>query len=124
MCGILGQINREGAVDRALFERMLATLAKRGPDQDGMHFSANAALGHKRLSILDLSEYGRQPMLNEAGGVAMVFNGEVYNYKEVRGSLTARYNWRSRTDTEVLINAYKELGQEISLSMWRCLNMS
>ena len=113
MCGILGQINREWAVDMDLFGRMLATLGKRGPDQEGVYFSGNIALGHKRLSILDLSESGRQPMLDDDGGVAMVFNGEVYNYKEVRGSLMARYNWRSRTDTEVLINAYKELGQGV-----------
>ncbi len=93
MCGILGQINREGAVDKALFERMLATLGKRGPDQEGVYLSANTALGHKRLSILDLSEYGRQLMLDEAGSIAIAFNGEVYNYKDVRGSLKGSYKY-------------------------------
>jgi asparagine synthase (glutamine-hydrolysing) len=111
MCGILGQINRKGQVEKALFGRMLATLGERGPDQEGVYFSSNVAFGHKRLSILDLSELGRQPMLNEAGGIVIVFNGEVYNYKDVRGSLKGSYNWRSRTDTEVLMNAFKELDQ-------------
>ena len=110
MCGILGQINRKGPVNRELFLRMLATMGKRGPDQEGVYFSANAAFGHKRLSILDLTESGRQPMTDEAAGLAMVFNGEVYNYQEVRNSLRGSYSWKSRTDTEVLLNAYKELG--------------
>jgi asparagine synthase (glutamine-hydrolysing) len=90
---------------------MLATLGQRGPDQEGVYFAANAALGHKRLSILDLTDSGRQPMLDEAAGLAMVFNGEVYNYKAVRESMNGAYTWRSRTDTEVVLNAYKELGQ-------------
>lgn len=110
MCGILGQINRKGPVNRELFSRMLATMGKRGPDQEGVYFSANAAFGHKRLSILDLTESGRQPMTDEAARLAMVFNGEIYNYQEVRSSLRGSYSWKSRTDTEVLLNAYKELG--------------
>lgn len=111
MCGILGQINRGPSPDKVLFGRMLATLGKRGPDQEGVYFFGNVALGHKRLSILDLTESGRQPMLDAPSVLAMVFNGEVYNYKEVRASLKGQYEWRSRTDTEVVLNAYKEMGQ-------------
>ena len=113
MCGILGQINRTVSVEKTLFRRMLDTLEKRGPDQEGIYFDINVALGHKRLSILDLSEFGRQPMFDESGAIGIVFNGEIYNFKEVRDSLKGQYNWRSSTDTEVLINAYKELGQEV-----------
>jgi asparagine synthase (glutamine-hydrolysing) len=96
---------------------MLATMDRRGPDQAGDFFAGNVALGHKRLSIMDLTESGRQPMVDLAAGLAMVFNGEVYNYQEVRGSLRSSYSWKSRTDTEVLLNAYKELGTKRSSSL-------
>ncbi len=113
MCGIIGQINKNKPVDHGMFQRMLSTLGKRGPDQDGIFSFENGALGHKRLSILDLTESGRQPMSDPDSGVTIVFNGEIYNYQELKTGLKNQYNWQSRTDTEVLINAYKEMGQEV-----------
>ena len=111
MCGILGQINRHGEVDQSLFQSMLETLASRGPDQQGCYFDRNIALGHRRLSIIDLSEAGRQPMPNEDKTVYIVFNGEIYNYLHVKTLLKQQHVWQSRTDTEVLIHGYEENGQ-------------
>lgn len=113
MCGILGQINRVDNIEQGVFLEMLETLAKRGPDQEGYFFDKNIALGHKRLSIIDLSESGRQPMFNSEGNVGIVFNGEIYNYQELKDGLRLGYDWASKTDTEVLVHGYEEYGQDI-----------
>lgn len=114
MCGILGQINRSGPVHRGLFSEMLQTLEKRGPNQSGCFFGENVALGQRRLSIIDLSEAGRQPMSNERGDVVIVFNGEIYNYQEIKKELPGVHRWKSKTDTEVLIHSYEEWGYSVS----------
>lgn len=114
MCGILGLVNKNEKTDPEIFSVMLETLEKRGPDQKGIFFDGRVALGHRRLSILDTSEAGKQPMGNENGTVEVVFNGEIYNYQKVKKSLEGVYQWKSRTDTEVLLRGYEEWGQKIS----------
>ncbi len=115
MCGIIGQLNFRGTVDRALFDAMRDTLVHRGPDGYGteIRHDGRLALGHRRLSILDLSERGHQPMSNEDGTVWITFNGEIYNFGPLREQLlTAGHHFRSTTDTEVLVHGYEEWGLE------------
>ena len=114
MCGIFGRVNRNTAIDEGLFLRQLNRVYSRGPDSSGTFFSGNIALGHRRLSIIDLSENGNQPMFNEDGSVAIIFNGEIYNYKQVISNLKKSHNFKSRSDTEALIHGYEELGTELT----------
>ncbi|MFH1048213.1 MAG: asparagine synthase (glutamine-hydrolyzing) [Patescibacteria group bacterium] len=113
MCGILGQISRSGSVGQEMFLEMLETLSKRGPNQKGHFFDNNIALGHRRLSVIDLSESGKQPMSNENENITIVFNGEIYNYKEFKKNLKQNHIWKSKTDTEVLIHGYEDYGQDV-----------
>src|SRR5512145_2833167 len=109
MCGIAGITWR----DERLVRRMTGTLAHRGPDADGFYADEHVSLGHRRLSIIDLSDAGRQPMTNEDGSVRVVFNGEIYHFAEVRRDLEARgHRFASRTDTEVIVHAYEEDGAD------------
>lgn len=98
-----------------LLDRMTDTLAHRGPDDRGTWQDERVALGARRLSVIDLSPAGHQPMTNEDGSVVLVFNGEVYNFRELaeRHHLRARHTFRSRTDTEVLVHLWEELGPEM-----------
>jgi asparagine synthase (glutamine-hydrolysing) len=92
---------------------MIRALARRGPDGEGVERwpASCAALGHRRLAIFDLSEAGRQPMLSKDGTVGIVFNGAIYNFRELRAELAARgYEFHSQTDTEVLVEGYREWG--------------
>lgn len=101
------------AVDDVLMKRMALTLTHRGPDDEGIYVKENIGLGHRRLSIIDLSPAGHQPMSNEDGTVWIVFNGEIYNFLELRGDLEKKgYRFRSRTDTEVLLHLYEAEGVE------------
>ncbi len=114
MCGIAG-CNRN---DRALAERMAEAIRHRGPDQCGTYCAEGVSLAHRRLSIIDLSEQGRQPMANEDGALQLVFNGEIYNFRELRDRLTARgHVFRSHTDSEVLLHAYEEYGKDAVLHL-------
>jgi asparagine synthase (glutamine-hydrolysing) len=108
MCGIVGIF---GAPPSGL-EEMVRALGHRGPDGDGFHLdpSGHAALGHTRLAIIDLSEDGRQPMSDPSGRWWLVFNGEIYNYLELRSELASSWEFRTRTDTEVLLAAYDTWG--------------
>lgn len=113
MCGIAGVFDGNRLLvdtDEEQVDIMLADQAHRGPDAAGRHIVPHIALGHRRLAILDLSEAGRQPMTNENGSIHIVFNGEIYNYLELRSSLVTKHSFRSRTDTEVLIHGYEEWG--------------
>jgi asparagine synthase (glutamine-hydrolysing) len=113
MCGIVGQIETEGSVDAGAFARMLATLAARGPDGEGTRLlrGGRVALGHRRLAILDLSANGAQPMANEDETVWLTFNGEIYNFRELRKELEAEgHRFRSTSDSEVILHAYEEWG--------------
>jgi asparagine synthase (glutamine-hydrolysing) len=100
-------------VDPALVERGSRALVHRGPDDEGSYFSGNVGFGFRRLAILDLSAAGHQPMISPDGGVAIVFNGEIYNYLEVRRELQALgHEFSSGTDTEVLLHSYMQWGEE------------
>ena len=106
MCGIAGFL---GDFEATLLDRMHARLAHRGPDDDSCYWlpEKHLALAHRRLSIIDLSPLGKQPMWDATGTVVIVFNGEIYNYRELRAHLVADgYTFRSHTDTEVLLNLY------------------
>ncbi|MDN7011482.1 asparagine synthase (glutamine-hydrolyzing) [Methanoculleus sp. FWC-SCC3] len=113
MCGIAGQfvLNGEEA-DAALVGTMGERLAHRGPDGEGSFFSGPVGLAHRRLAIIDLSDEGRQPMGNEDGTLQIVFNGEIYNFREIREELVAAgHRFASATDTEVILHAYEEWGR-------------
>jgi asparagine synthase (glutamine-hydrolysing) len=113
MCGILGVLKFDGSpVDAPLLRRMRDSLTHRGPDDEGLFVQPGIGLGHRRLSILDLSANGHQPMTNEDGSIWLVFNGEIYNYIELRARLRQRgHAFRSDADTEVIIHLYEELGE-------------
>jgi asparagine synthase (glutamine-hydrolysing) len=114
MCGIAGFVSFDGLPDRAaeLVVSMRDTLTHRGPDEAGLHCDGHAALGHRRLSIVDLGN-GQQPMSNEDGTVWIVFNGEIYNHAEIRPRLEARgHRYRTQSDTETIIHAYEEWGDD------------
>jgi asparagine synthase (glutamine-hydrolysing) len=122
MCGIAGTIRFDGNAtgeDREVVMRMLALQRKRGPDGEGVYNDGPAVLGHLRLSIIDLSEAGAQPMSNESGDVWVTYNGEIYNHRELRDSLQSRHCFRSASDTEVLVHGYEEWGPEGLLSRLR-----
>ena len=111
MCGIVGVCSVDQPIPRELVVRMRDALRHRGPDDEGAWWSADGrvALGHRRLSIIDLSPAGRQPMTDQTGQLQIVFNGEIYNYQEVRRNLEARgHRFRTATDTEVILEAYRE----------------
>ena len=113
MCGICGEVRFDGAAPGPLvIERMKEQLYTRGPDAAGAYSSGPVALGHRRLSIIDLSEKSAQPMLDEATGVALVFNGTIYNYPELRKELQGlEHQFKSTGDTEVILRAYIEWGE-------------
>src|SRR4051794_9893955 len=114
MCGIVGLISRDGT--RVTPEQVVAmrdTMVHRGPDDSGIWCShdGRACLGHRRLSIVDLSPAGRAPMGNEDGTVQVTFNGEIYNHVELRAELEQRgHTFRSHCDTEVLVHLWEEHG--------------
>lgn len=116
MCGIAGVVWQDPTrpAERGVIAPMVAALAHRGPDGEGIELLGPAALGHRRLSIIDLSPDGRQPMSNEDGTVWVVLNGEIYNFAELRRELQGRgHVFRSKTDTEVLVHLYEEQGPEL-----------
>lgn len=109
MCGIAGFCGCDG--DGGLLRRMAASLSHRGPDDEGFFTAPGVGLAHRRLSIIDLS-CGRQPIFNEAGDVAIVFNGEIYNYRELKARLEAAgHVFSTNTDTEVIVHLYEEVGE-------------
>jgi asparagine synthase (glutamine-hydrolysing) len=115
MCGILGVFGRDGTpLDRGRIERMRDTMVHRGPDDSGLWLrdpARDVALAHRRLSIVDLSDAGRQPMVNEDGRIQVTFNGEIYNHEALREDLRARgHVFRSHCDAEVLVHLYEEYG--------------
>ena len=114
MCGIAGKVIFDPAakIARADIQAMLQPIAHRGPDARGIYLDGNAGLGHVRLSIIDLNT-GAQPMTNEDETIWVVFNGEIYNFQELREKLLAKgHVFRSQSDTEVIIHAYEEFGSD------------
>lgn len=112
MCGIAGELAFRGArVRLRSVELMTDSMADRGPDGEGVWSNSWVALGHRRLSIIDLSEAGAQPMIDEGAGLALVFNGCIYNHHELRRELQQHYAFDSSSDTEVIIKAYRHWGE-------------
>src|SRR4051794_39154786 len=115
MCAISGKyyIRNDRDVDPRVVQAMTDIMSHRGPDDFGFYRGKCVALGHRRLSILDLSPAGHQPMCNEDGTVWVVFNGEIYNYKQLRSQLESKgHRFRSGTDTEVIVHAYEEYAND------------
>ena len=113
MCGIAGLVgvgmDPRGA--RQAVDAMVCSLARRGPDSEGIATWPEAVLGHRRLAILDVSAAGNQPMLSDDGEIGLVFNGCIYNFQELRKELESNgHRFRSNTDTEVLLNGYRQWG--------------
>jgi asparagine synthase (glutamine-hydrolysing) len=113
MCGIAGIFNLDGApVDRVLLQDVIRMLAHRGPDDSGIHVENGIGLAHARLSILDLAG-GHQPMCNEDSSLWITFNGEIFNYLELKKDLLARgHTFATRSDTEVILHLYEEKGED------------
>jgi asparagine synthase (glutamine-hydrolysing) len=113
MCGICGVIGIERSeIGEALTRRMMEAIRHRGPDEDGLLVAPSAVLGMRRLSIIDLSS-GHQPIFNETGDVGIVFNGEIYNFRELRQRLEGLgHKFRTHSDTEVIVHAYEEWGEQ------------
>ena len=114
MCGIAVAIGLNGRpIERAAIERMAQSLVHRGPNDSGMYLDGAVGMGFRRLSILDLSEAGHQPMVSEDGQHVLVFNGEIFNYVELRAELRQMgYQFRSSGDSEVLLAAYRQWGRD------------
>src|SRR5215210_5593558 len=110
MCGIAGILNlKKQPVQEKMLTGMTKCLAHRGPDSDGFFIDNEIALGHRRLSIIDLSPLGNQPFTDNSGRYVMIFNGEMYNFQEVKQQITD-YEFKSSSDTEVLIAAFAKWG--------------
>ncbi len=113
MCGFVGFT---GSTEQPVqvIEAMMDAIRHRGPDASGRYVDADIALGHRRLSIIDVSEQGNQPLYSEDGSLVLVFNGEIYNYQEIREQLRGKgYHFRTNTDSEVLLHGYAAYGTEL-----------
>lgn len=109
ICGFAGKVENS----REVLKTMMDKIAHRGPDDEGMYVDNDVAIGHRRLSIIDLN-HGAQPMYNETGDIAIVFNGEIYNYKEIKKDLIEKgHSFANDSDTECLIHGYEEYGTEL-----------
>lgn len=113
MCGICGELRFDHtAPDEVLISRMNEKLVRRGPDDEGIHITGPMGFGHRRLSVIDLSDRSHQPMLDKELGLSLVFNGAIYNYRELRTQLQGLgYRFFSDGDTEVIIKAYHQWGE-------------
>jgi asparagine synthase (glutamine-hydrolysing) len=112
MCGICGIVNfnKTQKVHEREIRSMMDAMDHRGPDQEGLFIDEFAGIGHRRLSIIDLSS-GRQPVSNEDGSIWIVFNGEIYNFQQLRADLEAKgHLFSTKTDTEVIVHCYEEYG--------------
>ena len=122
MCGICGvfEYRQHGRVDHTMLASMLAVIRHRGPDDEGIHLDEGLGIGSRRLSIIDLPG-GHQPISNEDGSVVVVFNGEIYNYRELRErAASGGHSLRSRSDTEVIVHLYEEHGDGWSTTCEEC----
>ncbi len=110
MCGIAGYF---GAGNKDVLKKMTRELRHRGPNDEGLFTDGNVGLGHRRLSIIDLSLAGHQPMSNEDNNIVIVCNGEIYNFKELKKDLKKKHLFKSSTDIEIIIHLYEEAGEEV-----------
>lgn len=112
MCGIVGILRFRGPIERSEISEAVNRLAHRGPDGDGLLAAENVVIGHRRLSIID-PEMGKQPMSNDDGSIWITFNGEIYNFRELRQTLESdNHVFRTHSDTEVILHAYDEWGDD------------
>src|SRR4051794_18716145 len=113
MCGIVGQVKEDGShVERETLESMCIALEHRGPDSRGLHCADGAGLGIQRLRVIDLAT-GDQPIYNEDRTIAVVLNGEIYNFQELRDDLVARgHVFETQGDTETIVHLYEEYGTD------------
>ena len=113
MCGIAGIVNLDNrAADSGIVRSMMKIIKHRGPDDEGVFTHNNISLGHVRLSIIDLSQAGHQPMFSNDEKYCLIFNGEIYNYLELRNELKDSYSFHTQTDSEVLLAAYIKWGSD------------
>jgi asparagine synthase (glutamine-hydrolysing) len=114
MCGITGYINlNQAPASPVILQKMTDAIKHRGPDGEGHWIEENVAIGHRRLSIIDLSPAGHQPMISSDHRYILTYNGEIYNYREIRTELEAAGYWfRSKTDSEVVLYAYSHWGKD------------
>ena len=134
MCGICGELRFDNLrPERDTIAGMMARLERRGPDAAGQYAHGPVALGHRRLSIIDLSERSNQPLVDEELGLVLVFNGTIYNYPELREQLTSRgYHFFTGGDSEVILKAYAEWGEDcpqhqhgmVAVAVWVTLGQS
>ena len=119
MCGIAGFIDKKKVLKseagKVRLKLMLQTIKHRGRDDRGFFINDNIYLGHNRLSIIDLSQQGHQPMLSTDQQQAITFNGEIYNFGETKKALHKNYSFKTQTDTEVILAAYRQWGLKRSL---------
>ena len=111
MCGIAGIVGNGAGNMLDELRAMVAIIAHRGPDDSGTYQSHGVLLGHNRLSVIDLSRAGRNPMFSACGRYVIVYNGEVFNFKELREELRGKYAFTTSTDTEVVLAAYVVYGR-------------
>ena len=113
MCGIAGYINFDKKINKERFDKMVDIIEHRGPDDRGTYYHEGLALGHRRLSIIDLSSDGHQPFFYKERYV-IIFNGEIYNYQSLREDLINKgHIFKNDSDTEVLLHAYEEYGEDM-----------
>ena len=119
MCGICGAIGFDSKeTGETVVRRMLASIVHRGPDEEGILVAPPVVAGTRRLSIIDLPG-GSQPVWNETGTLAVVYNGEIYNFRELRQQLEAPgHTFRTRSDTEVIVHAYEQWGEECAAEIF------
>jgi asparagine synthase (glutamine-hydrolysing) len=110
MCGITGVINSSSSVQKKELKKMIDSIKHRGPDGSGSFLHKNIGIGHVRLSIIDLQESSNQPLFNQDKSLVIVFNGEIYNFKELRSQLD--YHYKTQSDTEVILAAYQKWGED------------
>ena len=113
MCGIVGFIDQRKKKEKEeIVKKMADRIKHRGPDGEGFYMDNTVALGHRRLSIIDITG-GAQPIFNEDGKLAIIFNGEIYNYIELKEELKPKHTFKTNSDTEILIHGYEEWGKEL-----------
>ena len=122
MCGIVGIVNNgERAAERGIVEKMNRAILHRGPDDDGFYFNENVGFGMRRLAIIDIA-HGKQPIHNADKTTWLVFNGEIYNYQELRADLEERgHELYTNSDTEAIVHLYDEYGEECLQYCAACL---
>ena len=115
MCGIVGIVSQNHPIEKALLDTMADVMIHRGPDDKGFYLNTNrtVGLGFRRLSIIDLNT-GNQPLANETGDIQMVFNGEIYNFQELRDDLQkSGHQFKTKGDSECIVHGYEEYGEKI-----------